>query len=34
MMVGVVIGTYSTLFIAIPVAYDIEKKKLAKAAKK
>ena len=34
MMVGVVIGTYSTLFIAIPIAYDIEKKKLAKAAKK
>ena len=34
MMVGVVIGTYSTLFIAIPLAYDIEKKKLAKAAKK
>ena len=34
MMVGVVIGTYSTLFVAIPVAYDIEKKKLAKAAKK
>ena len=34
MMVGVIIGTYSTLFIAIPIAYDIEKKKLAKAAKK
>ncbi|MEE0991028.1 MAG: protein translocase subunit SecDF [Paludibacteraceae bacterium] len=34
MMVGVVIGTFSTLFIAIPIAYDIEKKKLAKAAKK
>ena len=34
MMIGVVVGTYSTLFIAIPLAYDIEKKKLAKAAKK
>ena len=34
MMIGVVIGTYSTLFIAIPLAYDVEKKKLAKAAKK
>ena len=34
MMVGVIIGTYSTLFVAIPLAYDIEKKKLAKAAKK
>ncbi len=34
MMIGVVIGTYSTLFVAIPLAYDIEKKKLAKAAKK
>ena len=34
MMIGVIIGTYSTLFVAIPLAYDIEKKKLAKAAKK
>ena len=34
MMVGVIVGTYSTLFVAIPLAYDIEKKKLAKAAKK
>ena len=34
MMVGVIIGTYSTLFVAIPLAYDIEKKKLAKASKK
>jgi SecD/SecF fusion protein len=34
MMIGVIIGTFSTLFIAIPLAYDIEKKKLAKAAKK
>ena len=34
MMIGVIVGTYSTLFIAIPLAYDIEKKKLAKAAKK
>ena len=34
MMVGVIIGTYSTLFVAIPLAYDIEKKKLAKTAKK
>ena len=34
MMIGVIVGTYSTLFVAIPLAYDIEKKKLAKAAKK
>ena len=34
MMIGVIVGTYSTLFVAIPIAYDIEKKKLAKAAKK
>jgi SecD/SecF fusion protein len=34
MMIGVIVGTFSTLFIAIPIAYDIEKKKLAKAAKK
>lgn len=34
MMVGVIIGTYSTLFVAIPLAYDIEKKKLEKEAKK
>ena len=34
MMVGVIIGTYSTLFVAIPLAYDIERKKLAKTAKK
>ena len=34
MMVGVIIGTYSTLFVAIPLASDIERKKLAKTAKK
>ena len=34
MMIGVIVGTYSTLFVAIPLAYDIEKKKLAKTAKK
>ena len=34
MMIGVIIGTYSTLFVAIPIAYDIEKKKLEKEAKK
>jgi SecD/SecF fusion protein len=34
MMIGVIIGTYSTLFVAIPIAYDIEKKKLEKASKK
>lgn len=34
MMVGIIIGTYSTLFIAIPIAYDVEKKKLDKANKK
>ena len=34
MMIGVIVGTFSTLFIAIPIAYDIEKKKLAKTAKK
>ena len=28
MLVGVITGTYSTLFIAAPVAYDIQKKQL------
>ncbi|OQA48583.1 MAG: bifunctional preprotein translocase subunit SecD/SecF [Bacteroidetes bacterium ADurb.Bin302] len=27
LMVGVLVGTYSTLFIAVPVSYDISKKK-------
>jgi len=29
-MVGVLIGTYATLFIAAPVAYEIQKRRLAK----
>jgi SecD/SecF fusion protein len=31
-LLGVVIGTYSTLFIATPVAYEIQKRKIGKAA--
>ncbi|MEG2946914.1 MAG: protein translocase subunit SecF, partial [Bacteroidales bacterium] len=34
MLVGVVIGTYSTLFIAVPVAYEMVSKKRAKLANK
>lgn len=33
MIVGIFFGTYSTLFIAIPVAYETDKKKRKKAAK-
>jgi protein-export membrane protein, SecD/SecF family len=29
-MLGVIIGTYATLFIATPIAYEIQKRKLAK----
>ncbi|MBO4370081.1 MAG: protein translocase subunit SecDF [Paludibacteraceae bacterium] len=28
--VGVIVGTYSTLFVAVPIAYDIRKKQIAK----
>ena len=31
-LLGIVIGTYSTLFIATPIAYEIQKRKLAKKA--
>lgn len=29
-LLGIIIGTYSTLFIATPIAYEIQKKKIAK----
>ncbi|MDR0429988.1 MAG: protein translocase subunit SecDF [Tannerellaceae bacterium] len=29
-LLGIVVGTYSTLFIATPIAYEIQKRKLAK----
>jgi SecD/SecF fusion protein len=29
-LLGIIIGTYSTLFIATPIAYEIQKRKLAK----
>lgn len=31
MLLGVIIGTYSTLFVAVPIAYEMMKKKFAKA---
>ncbi|MDR2969968.1 MAG: protein translocase subunit SecDF [Tannerellaceae bacterium] len=31
-MLGVIIGTYSTLFIATPIAYEIQKRKISKKA--
>jgi SecD/SecF fusion protein len=31
-LLGVIIGTYSTLFIATPIAYEIQKRKINKAA--
>jgi SecD/SecF fusion protein len=31
-LIGVVIGTYSTLFVATPIAYEIQKRKIAKKA--
>ena len=34
LLVGIVVGTYSSLFIATPVMYDIEAKKANKAIKK
>lgn len=30
LLLGVTIGTYSTLFVSVPLAYDIQQKKLAK----
>ena len=33
-LLGIIIGTYSTLFIATPIAYEIQKKKINKHAKK
>jgi SecD/SecF fusion protein len=31
-LIGVVVGTYSTLFVATPIAYEIQKRKIAKKA--
>ncbi|MDR1645265.1 MAG: protein translocase subunit SecDF [Tannerellaceae bacterium] len=31
-LIGVVLGSYSTLFVATPIAYEIQKRKLAKKA--
>jgi SecD/SecF fusion protein len=31
-LLGVIIGTYSTLFVATPIAYEIQKRKIAKKA--
>ena len=31
-ILGVVIGTYSSVFIATPIAYDLQRKKVAKEA--
>jgi SecD/SecF fusion protein len=33
LIIGVVIGTLSSIFIASPIAYDLQRKKAAKAAK-
>ena len=33
-VIGIIIGTYSTLFVATPIAYEIQKKKINKHAKK
>ena len=32
MLLGVILGTYSTLFIAVPLAYDTMKKRINKKA--
>ena len=32
MLIGVICGTFSTLFVAVPAAYEMMKKKIAKAA--
>jgi SecD/SecF fusion protein len=29
-LIGVIVGTYSTLFVATPIAYEIQKRKIAK----
>ena len=31
-VLGIVIGTYSTLFVATPIAYELQKKKINKQA--
>ena len=31
-LLGIVVGTYSTLFVATPIAYELQKKKIAKKA--
>ena len=33
LILGIIIGTYSSVFIATPIAYDLQRKKAAKAAK-
>ncbi|MGB4536941.1 MAG: protein translocase subunit SecD, partial [Tenuifilaceae bacterium] len=33
LIIGIIFGTYSSLFIASPIAYDLQKKRLLKAAK-
>jgi SecD/SecF fusion protein len=30
LLIGVIVGTYSSLFIATPLAYDMQKKQLKK----
>ena len=32
--IGIILGTYSTLFVATPIAYEIQKRSLAKKAAK
>ena len=34
LLVGVIVGTYSSLFIASPIAYDIQMAQARRAAKK
>jgi protein-export membrane protein secD/secF len=31
-LLGIIIGTYSTLFVATPIAYELQKKKINKKA--
>jgi SecD/SecF fusion protein len=33
MLIGVIVGTYSTLFIAVPTAYDMYNKQTKKLSK-
>jgi len=34
MLFGVIIGTFSTLFVATPIAYEIQRRGIAKKAAK